>query len=64
MRKTDLEAIRKNYRLMYELKKIISRFAPHNIGFVMDEQHRLKKDIVKLEDAIAEALKEHLVKGK
>ena len=59
MTKQDLEALRKNHKLLDEVAAKMKRFVPMGQEDIMTAQHNIKTSIKLLQNALADALIEH-----
>jgi hypothetical protein len=59
MNKSDIEAIRSNYKKMNEAKAIIKKLRIHNFDELLDLEHAIKKQFDRWDDLYSDAIQKH-----
>jgi hypothetical protein len=59
MNKSDLEAIRSNYKKMNEAKAIIKKLRIHNVDELLDLEHAIKKQFDRWDDLYSDTIQKH-----
>lgn len=64
MNQADIEALRKNYKLMEEIEVKMNRFLLMDYDRIVDMQHNIKTSIKILQKELVDALKIHYRQNK